>query len=36
MYLTIHDMIRYTIQKSGQTIHDMYPDLTTMNQITKK
>jgi len=24
------------IHKSGETIHDTFPDLTTMNQITKK
>lgn len=30
MYLTIHDTIRHTIQKSGQTIHDTSPNLTTV------
>ena len=30
LYFTVHGTIRYAIQKSGWTIHDMYPDLTTM------
>ena len=30
VYLTIHDSIRYTIQKNQKAIHDTIHDLTTM------
>ena len=31
VYLTIYDLIQYTIQKNKKSIHNMIHDLTTMH-----